>query len=173
MKLKIKKNFKNPSGVSSVEILMSVAILSLISIVILSTFFVTQLVWTDSLINLKLQEDIKKPMYAIIKELKEADPNSPTGISITNGGQSITFAVPATTSSTAITSWTQVTFSFDSANGQITRTSFTSTVIGRQIASLTFSQSNNIISVSITATGTTVKGKVMTTSLSSQAAMRK
>ncbi len=164
---------ENPKGFSGLELIASTAILSLISLVVLSVFMVTQVIWTDSITNVKLQNAAKKPMQAMIKELKEADPASPIGITISPDQKTITFAVPQTTSASAITAWTQVSFAFDAATGNITRTAAASSIIGQQITGTTFSKSGNLITVALTATDTTANGKSLSTTITSQAAMRK
>ena len=169
-----KKIRQAQKGFSIIEVLMSTAIFSLISLVVLSVLIVTQVVWNDSIINVKMQDEAKKPIQAMIKELKEADPSSPIGITISADQRTITFAVPQTISATAITAWTQISYSFDAATGQVTRTSNSqSSVIGRQISALTFSRSGSMITVNLTATGTTVQGRTLSTTLTSEAKMRK
>ena len=174
LKLRLTGPDSTKGMVSAAEFMVSAAIMSLISAVVLGIFLVTQFVWNDSIINVKLQESAKEPMQMMIRELKEADPASPTGITIGAGNTSITFAVPATSSSSAITSWTSISYSFNSGTGQITRTSNAQTsTIGRNLTTVSFTQSGNTIRVTLTATGTTANNKTLTTTLTSQAAMRK
>ena len=59
--MKIKHSEK---GVSSLEMVASVAIFSLISLVVLTVFFVNQIVWSDSLVSVRMQDQAKKPMQA-------------------------------------------------------------------------------------------------------------
>ena len=168
---KCKRQFSR--GITSSEILVSVAIISLIAVVILSILITLQVAWSNGAIDVRLQHEAKQPMQAIIKELKEADPNSPIGITISPDQRTITFAVPQTVGTDAITAWTQVSFSFDASTGNITRTSSKTSTVGRQISNLIFSRTADMITVSLTATGSTADGKILTASLTSQAAMRK
>ncbi len=163
---------KEIRGVTSVEIMATVALFALVSAVVIAIFIVTQTIWAESLSNVMVQNDAKLPMQAIVKELKEADPSSPVGITISPDQRTITFAIPASTSATAITSWTQISFSFNSSTREVTRTAGTSSIVGRRISALSFSQLGNVVTAVLTAAGTAANGRTLSTTITSQIAMR-
>ncbi|PIW63985.1 MAG: hypothetical protein COW12_08775 [Candidatus Omnitrophica bacterium CG12_big_fil_rev_8_21_14_0_65_45_16] len=149
-----------------------IAILLLVGLVVVSVFLATQVIWQESLVNVKLQEQTMRPLQTMAKELKEAGPSSPIGITIGAEQTSIIFAIPDEVGSEEINSWKQIMFSFDDATGEITRTGDASSVIGRDVQSLTFSQAGNVITIALEVADETAGGKTLTTSLTSQIAMR-
>ena len=160
-------------GLTSFEILASTFVFSLISIVVISIFISTQMLWNDSVVHVRLQTETKQPMQAMIKELKEGGTSPPATVTISGDLRTITFDIPETVSATEITSWTEITYSFDPNTGQITRTvDAQNSVIGRQINNLSFSQSGNVIMINLDATRTTADGKNLSSALVSQATMR-
>ena len=139
-----------------------VVVTSLIAII--SVFLVNLVVTSQNALLIEntaapVRAQAKQAMETMEKELREADPSSPTPGGVTIGGsgtsQSITFYIPDDVSKTQIDSWKQITYAHDADEKQIARTeSGTSTIIGRDISGLQFSTSNNVVTITVTASKT-------------------
>ena len=170
-----KKRILSLKGISSLELIASVSIFLLITVVIIGAFIATQSIWKESIMEATLRDQSKNAILMITKDLRQADPSSPIQITFPNGPKSIRFAIPETTANGVIISWTQVEIALDTNTGEVTKTvNGIQTVFGRRISSLAFSydQPNNIMKVLLTATGNTADGNPMSVSLASEVTMR-
>ena len=135
----------------------------------------TQNAWSIENTAVPARAEAKRALESIAKELREGDPSALGGVTIGGSGtsQTITFSVPNQVSQTVILSWRQIQFAHDAAQKQVTRTvSGTTTVLGRNVNSLQFSQSNNVVTATIGTTKTTPEGTTLQTTLSSQIRLR-
>lgn len=172
-----KRDAKEKSrGFTSLELIATVSILLLVSVIVIYALMILQVTWKDSITISMLQNQAKNTMQAIAVVLREADPSDPLNQTvqvIIPNPQNIQFAIPVTTDSDSITSWSQVNFARNSSTNEVTKNvDGASTVIGRQISDLTFSQEGDIIKVDLTASGVTADGKLLSVTLLSEVAMR-
>jgi len=160
-------------GVSSLEMVSAIAIFTLVSLVIGGVFITLRVAWNDTLVNVKIHSQTIRPLDTMIKELKEADPSSPIGITIDPDPQSIIFAIPNTVGAEQIDSWFEIDYVFDPNTNEITRTiDGADTVIAKNVNSLLFTRAGTAISINISVSDQTADGKILTTVLTSQVAMR-
>lgn len=164
---------RSQCGFTAIELLMSFSVFLVISVIISGVFFVTQLAWSDSTLAVKLQNEMKQAMQAMTKELKAASPSSPIGITITPPDK-IEFAIPLTVDATSITAWTKVEYYRNTSTNELIREEddTATSVVAHQISALNFTQSSGVVTISLTATGTTSDGKALTASTISQATLR-
>ena len=181
------------SGLTLIEVMIVIALMSIFSIFLVNLLMVTQTAWSIENTSVPVRAEAKRTLEVIAKELREGDPSAFSGATIGGSGtsQSITFYVPNQVSQSAITSWRKVLFSHDSTNKEVSRRmrtdnsafAFTDscsvhntdgcTTVGRNINSLQFAQSN---STTYTVTAGTSKvspeGRTLQATVSSQLRLR-
>ncbi len=187
-----RKMWKENSGFTLIEVMVVIAIMAIFSIFLVVLIKTTQTAWSIENTAVPVRGEAKRSIEVIAKELREGDPSAFSGTTIGGSGtsQTVTFYVPNQVSSSTITSWRKVLFSRDSTNNEISRRMRTDnsafaytdsctthntdncTTVGRNITSLTFSQSNSVVTLTIGTTKTTPEGTVLQTSISSQIRLR-
>ena len=173
--MKNRKNRSN-SGVTLIEMIMVTFILAIFSVFLINFVAASNQAMAVQNAGVPARAQAKQTMEAIIKELREGDPSGPDGVTISGSSpsQSITFDIPNEVSSTGIQSWREIGFSHDVAAKEVLRDEDgTSTTIGRDVESLTFSSSNNVITATLQ-TQKTISGgtDTVTATLTSQARLR-
>lgn len=168
---------RSNSGVTLIEAMIAVSILAIFSIFLANFVSASNKAMAVQYAAVPARTEAKQTMEAMIKELREGDPSAPGGFTIagTAPSQTITFKIPNQVSATnGIQSWKQIQFAHDATNKQITRNQDgTSTVLGRNAESLTFSSSNNVVTATLQTQATISGGSdTVTTNLTSQARLR-
>ena len=165
------------SGVTLVEMVMVTFILAIFSIFLVNFVAASNKAMAVQNAGVPARAEAKQTMEAMIKELREGDPSGPDGITISGSSpsQSITFNIPNEVSSSGgIESWREIQFSRDATAKEVLRDEDgTTTTIGRNVESLTFSSSNNVITASLQTQKTISGGSdTVTATLTSQARLR-
>ncbi len=136
---------KNQKGFTLIELMMSVGASAMIAYAIFASMRISLNVFESNSVRMTIQTSAREGLYRMIQEIRES---SPTRISITNSGQTITFTVP--NSSTPVTSgygvnWgtSQIRYALGSGStaGQIIRTDLsnnTTRVMANDVTALTF-----------------------------------
>jgi len=170
-----RKTWKTNSGFTLIEVIIVTAIMSIFSIFLVDLVMTTQKAWSIENTSVSVRGEAKRTLEVIAKELREGDPSAVGGVTIGGSGtsQTITFSVPNQVSQATILSWRQIQYAHDSVQKQVTRTvSGTTTTVGRDINSLQFSQSNNVVTVTVGTNKLTAEGITLQTTISSQIRMR-
>ena len=186
------KTWKTNSGFTLIELIIVTAIMSIFSIFLVNLVMTTQKAWSIENTSVPVRGDAKRTIEVIARELREGDPSAYSGITIGGSGtsQSITFYVPRTVSQSAITSWRKILFSHDSTNKDVSRrmridnsafaytdsctqhNTDSCTTVARNVISLQFSQSNNVVTATVGTSKTTTEGIALQTTISSQIRLR-
>ncbi|MBI4395083.1 MAG: prepilin-type N-terminal cleavage/methylation domain-containing protein [Candidatus Omnitrophica bacterium] len=168
----IKTIGKSNAGMSLVEIMIVMTLLSIFSIFMVNLIMTSQNATTIQNISVPIRAEAKQIMEAMMRELRAADPAE--GITIDGTGNSrITFSVPTVVSSQGVTDHDQIQFSYDQVQRQITRTDGTNTdILGRNVQSLVFSQANDVITATVGTRATTAAGTAIEATLTSQVKVR-
>ena len=148
-----KMNWTANQGLSLTEVIVVMAILSIFSIFVANLIITSQNAWLIQHTAMPARAEARQTMEAITKELREADPTAPGGVTIggVNNSQ-ITFRIPNQVSQTGILSWRQIQIALDTVQQQVTRTeNGAATVLGRNAETLQFTLANNTV---ITTLGT-------------------
>ncbi len=153
------KKRKANSGTTLIEVIVVVSILSVFSIFLVSLVITSQNAWLVQNTSVPVRAEAKRTVEAMVKELREGDLTAPGGIVIGGANNSqITFSVPNQVSQVGILSWRQIQLSHDTAAQEIVRTeNGVNTVLGRNVTSLQFLLTNNIITA-IVGTQKTMSG---------------
>lgn len=170
-----RKTWKINSGFTLIEVLIVTAIMSIFSIFLVDLVTTTQKAWSIENTSVPVRGEAKRTLEVIAKELREADPSAPSSVTIGGSGtsQSITFSVPNQVSQSTILSWRQIQFAHDLIQKQVTRTvGGITTIVSRDINSLQFSQSNNVVTVTVGTNKLTAEGIMLQTTIGSQIRMR-
>ena len=172
--LKKAKLRKKREGLTTVEMIASISIFLLVTVIVVQTFIATQTIWQDAIVNVWVQDSAKNAMQVVAKELKEAGSLLPAEISISSDQRSIGFDIPNATDATRIISWDRIDYAFDPSSGELTRSlnSGSPSIIGRNLGAVQFERLGDAIQVSITALATTAQGKSLKTALVSEVAVR-
>lgn len=170
------KNILNAkSGFTTIELMVSVTIVSLLSLVCVQTLFATQMVWGNSYVHAHLESEVSRSIHVMNRYIREADPSSGIQVYISPAQDLLRFAIPKTVAggSNTISEWTQVQFSYNSATQKITKTvGPNSEIIGRLINQCQFSQTANKIIISLSASTSTADGRILTIPIQTQVTMR-
>ena len=111
-------------GFTLVEILVAIAVLSLLAVSVLTVLNISDMVWNADMGLVDLQQQTRQAMARMIREIRQAD-------SVTVGSSTVTFSIPWAASG-------NITYSL--VNGQIIRTYNSLTnVLANDINSLIFS----------------------------------
>ncbi|MFH1093095.1 MAG: type II secretion system protein [Candidatus Omnitrophota bacterium] len=78
-------------GYTLIELVVSIAIMSVVILALLAAFDAGQTLYSSSVKVMDVMQVVRKPMDAIIKEVRQS---KPTDIMITNSGAQIQFVIP-------------------------------------------------------------------------------
>lgn len=163
-------------GMTLVEVLIVLALLSVFSIFVVSLVIISQNAWVVQNTAVPVRAEAKQTMEAMAKELRAGDPSAGVTIGGPNNSQ-ITFSIPNQVSQNGVLNWRQIQFSYDPANQQVMRTETangiaTTTTLGRNVQSLQFALANNVVTTTIGTARTTSAGLTIQTALTSQLRLR-
>jgi len=162
------------SGVTLIETIMVVAIMAIFSVFLINFVAASNKATAVQQAAVPSRSEAKQAMEAMMKELREGDPSAAGGVTVNSS--TVVFSIPNQVSQTnGIQSWKQIQYSYDSTNKRINRIEdgTTTTVLGRNVESLSFSKSNDVVTATLQ-TQVTISGSTdtVTTSLTSQARLR-
>ncbi len=155
-------------GFTLLEIIVVVAIFSLIVDAIFTVFNIGQNTFFSNEACLHLQQNLRLSMDGMIREIRQS---SASDITISSGGSKIVFKIPLDITTDPVTKSADISYSL--VSGQIIRENPAGTqkVIANDITSLTFTQSGNNVEISISASDT-LKQRTYTQSLKESVLLR-
>ena len=177
MKILHKSKRNRVCGLTLIEMIIVTAIIAIFSVFLAQFVAVSNKAMAVQQAAVPARAEAKQTMETMIKDLREGDPSGPDGVTISGTAptQSIIFNIPDEVSSSGgIQSWREIEFSLDPDTNEVSRAEDgTATVVGRNVQSLTFSSSNNVITANLQ-TETTIAGgsDTVTATLTSQARLR-
>ena len=186
MKKKITNQIKKTqSGFTLVELMFVTLILAIFSIFLISFSMTSQTALEVGRTAVSTRADAKQAMEAMIKELREASLKNGKTIQLNpDGTPGICFKIPLTVSQSAPTSWKQIKFTYNSAAKRIDRIEINSdncsvacstgncATFARNVQSLQFTKTNDVVDVTISANETTAGGRSLVSTLTSQVTVR-
>lgn len=145
-------------GFTFIEILIVIAIFGLITAGLFSVLIVADLSWHEDMSRVDLEQEARRAMDGMVRELRQSKTSN---ITISNGNQTIEFAIPVNITSSPVTYSENITYSLNTTNHMIVRTigGTDSVTIGSYINYLNFNNTtSNIIEISLN-TKKTMRGK--------------
>lgn len=176
MKNKIKLPM-NEYGFSLVEMMVSFAVFVLLILAAASTFNSSQKLMNWNQYGISVQEELRRVLNTMSREMRESSPSSPTPITI--GTDAITFEIPLTVSQNVVTAWTQISYGLNPDN-TVTRTvNGETTIIGNSVTNLNFTYNPQVsprtVRIEITgnkAAGSTTLDRDITMTLTGEVTLR-
>jgi len=164
-------------GFTTLELVTSVTILSLLSLVVIEVILMAQIVWDNSFTHVKLQKEATRSMQTMVKYLREADPSSPIGIDIRPEQEQITFGIPKEVTAGTTSGWIQVDFIYDVNTQELSKVTIDGTtiideVIGRFISQCTFTRNAGRINVDLRSAMNSARGRPLAIDLMTEVTMR-
>ncbi len=172
----MKMNQKHSQGFTLPEMMMSMAVFSLM--MILMGFIIrngqegTQLAG----IKMNLEESARESLYKMGQEIREA---SPSRVSVINGGTSLSFQVPASVDNSGTITWSSpITYQVGGNGTQLTRIDTgtgQSTVLANDIQTVAFATTGNpvaTVTYTLTARGAMINGRNLSLTSSGEARVR-
>jgi len=133
-------------GFTLVEILIVIAVLSIVMAGLFSLLNIADLSWYTDMGIVDLQQQARRAMDGMVREIRQS---KYTTINISDGGQRIDFKIPIDLTSSPVTYSDNITYHLDSTNHAVVR-SYAGTnniTIGSDINYLNFSSSGNIVNI--------------------------
>ena len=126
----------NDYGFGLVEMMVSFAVFTLLILAATSTFNSSQKLMNWNHYGISVQEELRRVLNTMSREMRESSPSSPTPITI--GANAVTFEIPLTVSQNVVTAWTQISYGLNPDN-TVTRTvNGETTIIGNSVTNLNF-----------------------------------
>ncbi len=171
---------KSNRGLTLVELMMVMSLISIISIFLVNVVMTAQNSMTVQQTSVPVWAEARQTLESMTKELRAADPSATGGISIGGSGnsQDITFSIPKAVSNSQnkVISWTKIKFYRDSTAKEIRRTvnDVTTTVLGHNAETLQFTNPSTNVYKATLQTQKTISGgsDIITSNLSSEVKVR-
>lgn len=174
----MKRLSKNNRGLTLIELMFVVTLISIFSIFMVNLVMASQNTMAVQNAAVPVRAEARQILESMMKELRAADPSATGGISIGGSGnsQTITFRIPNQVSSTSIMSWTKVEFYLDATSKEVRKEvdDTTVTVVGRDAEVLQFTNpATNVYHATVQIQKKISGGTgTITSSLSSEAKVR-
>lgn len=173
----LKRLLSEVRGYSLVETMVTASLFAMLILAAGSAFNESQKSMTWNYFELSLQEELRRTLDTMSREIRESSPSTPVPI-VTNTN-SISFEIPTSVSKNAVTSWKQINYGLAS-NNTVTRTSGgQTTVIGNGVQALNFvynpAVSPRTIRIQVTgvrSAGTTTLDRDVTMTLTNEVTLR-
>jgi prepilin-type N-terminal cleavage/methylation domain-containing protein len=161
------RRFKSESGMSLVEVMVTVVIFSFVLGAIYTVLNTGEAAWETNKTRIELQQETRKAMDWMINDLRQAGNSSIVDVpadGLTTHHQ-ITFKTPSTVTNGTI-QWnaSSIVFALNGTNLRRTLGAGTPKIIAQNISSVTFRRqatSSNIVEITITSQKTSAKGLVV------------
>ena len=104
---------RKKEGMGTVELMVSMSILTLLAVAGARTFDATQELLTWNSYQLELQSELRRTLDTMAREIREASVTGPVplaSVTVTPGSNSFAFAIPNAVSGNTVTQWTQVRY---------------------------------------------------------------
>ena len=158
------KKITNHQGLSLVEVLVTVLILTMLVGVVYAGFSAGSMSWQTYQSNIVAQQQVRKVLETIKRDLREG-----SGISITQSASSVTLSFSKTNGDSITYTWTNTG---NQATRVIRQINGTSTVMANYITGFSLTNNTTSITVDITATKTSPGGHAGALNLKEKIALR-
>ncbi len=172
------------SGMTMLELLIVTAITVVFSLFVSSLFILSRNAWEIGNASLLTRDQAKRAIDFMMKELRESSLSSPISVQIpaSPANTQICFAIPNQVSASQIDSWTQIIYQYDPNARQLLRqqggtgcavtAGAAQTILARNVQSVTFSMSSDIVSAAIETRSTSQSGFPTSSTMNSHVVLR-
>lgn len=167
---------RNQKGFTLTEMMVSVSVFSLM--ILLTTMILRGGEEQAQIIGAKmtLQESARESLYRMATEIREA---SPSRVTISNGGRTLTIRIPASVDTSGSITWSSpIVYQIGGTGNQLLRRDMgtgQATVLANDIQSLTFTANGNplaSVGLSVTAQRSVTNGRTLSVTSAGEARLR-
>lgn len=156
---------KKIQGFTLLEMMVAVGVFSLLMLLVMMILRGGEEQTRLADIKMALQESARESLYRMGQEIRES---SPARVAITNGGQTLTFQIPAVVSNSGTITWSNpLTYQVGGTGTQLIRTDTgtgQTTVLANDIQSVNFAMTGNpanTVTYTVNARRTLINGRLV------------
>lgn len=165
---------RSPNGFTLPEMMVSIAVFSLIMILVTAILRGGEAQARLSEIKMNLQESARESLYKMALEVRES---SPSRVAVGSGGTVLTFQIPASVSNSGTITWSApITYQVGGNGTQLVRTGGggPNSILANDIQTVAFVASGSPVTIRMTvnAQRTMINGRILTVTSTGEAKLR-